>query len=159
MKSKLFVIALATAVTASHFTRGLRGTYPAIESYALRPGIVASPRYGHGGALCEVSFEKRRIQPDSVDLDTTMPRELVLKLVDELASPTERGKSSSGIKGFDYLDHINGESAIAVADYENVTVQIYRDRSVHGDAAATVIWKNVCGGWPRPSNHQHRPQE
>lgn len=121
--------------------------YARVESYEIRPGVLAMPKYAKDGTLCQVSIEKLRVQPDAVDLGaSTMPRNLVLEMVDELAPPSERGSATVQLAGFDYIDIIDGSVDIATANYRNVSVQIYKTTSVPGDMAAVLQWnREACG--------------
>jgi hypothetical protein len=116
-----------------------------VESYEIRPGVLATPAYSKNGALCEVSIEKRHVQRDTVDLGSTIPRKVVLEMIDELAPPSERGKATVQLGGLDYMDVISGSMAIATAEYQNVSVRIFRTRSESGDTAVVLKWKNDCG--------------
>jgi hypothetical protein len=78
-----------------------------------------------------------------VDLDGTIPREIVLELIDELAPPAERGKSTREPGSFDY-DFISGSMVVTPIDYENVSIQIHRTRPGFGDKAVILRWKNAC---------------
>lgn len=119
--------------------------YPRVESYEVRPGVLATPIYGPGGQLCQVSFEQRHIQQDAVHMQSAMPRKLVLEIINELAPSHERGRPILEVAGDDYLDIISGDSMTTVADYENVSVQIFKMRSGPDDVAAIIEWKHACG--------------
>jgi hypothetical protein len=134
--SSLFV------VVGGYITHPSLARYPRVESYEIRPGILAMPKYAENGEVCQVSIEKLHIQPKGVDLGpSTMPRELVLEMIDELAPPSERGKAITQLAGFDYIDVINGTTDVAAANYENVSVQIYGTTTTHGDIAVILDWK------------------
>lgn len=124
---------------APHF----QSRYPRIDSYEIRPGILVTP-VSMKGTLCQVSFEQRHVQKDAVHMQSTMPRELVLEIIDELAPPDVRGKPLWQVAGFDYMDSISGSTAVSIANYKNVTVQIYKTRSESGDVATIIEWKHAC---------------
>lgn len=119
----------------------LQSHYTRVEAYEIRPGLLGIPKYAEDSTLCEISLEKRHVQSDAVDLGATMPREVVLEIIDELAPPTERGKPLMQLAGSDYIDAVSGSTSVSLADYENVSVQIFRTRSQPGDIAAIVKWK------------------
>lgn len=142
MKWLLGVLLITIGTFAARTTHQFPASYPRVESYEIRPGVLAMPKYADDGELCQVSIEKLHVQQSSVELGApTMSREIVLKIVDELAPPSERGRAISQIGGFDYIDVINGTVDIAAANYENVSVQIYGSTSVHGDVAVVLHWK------------------
>jgi hypothetical protein len=134
-----FVTLVIVGVSATHQSLA---SYPRVESCEIRPGVLAMPRYADDGELCQVSIEKLHVQRNGVELGVpTMPRETVLKIIDELAPPSERGKAISQFAGFDYIDVINGTADIAAANYENLSVQIYGSTSASGDVAVVLRWK------------------
>ncbi len=118
--------------------------YPRFESYEIRPGVLATPKYISRGGLCEIFIEKRHLQGETAEMEPTIPRELLLEMVDELAPRSERGKATTQLAGYDYIDQIDGATAVTFAEYERVSIQIYRATSGIGDTAAIVRWKNVC---------------
>lgn len=137
---------LLSALTAfsMHPARDFQSRYPRLESYEVRPDVLATPKYGAHGLLCEISIEKRHVQGDIVDLGATIPHELTVKIIDELAPPSERGKRTGVVGKFDY-EMISGTTAVTMLDYENITGQIYRATSGSGDTAIVLKWKNACG--------------
>lgn len=132
-----------------HPARDFESRYPRFESYQIRPGVFATPRYAETGILCAVSIEKRHVQGDTVDLGSTIQHKVALEIIDELAPPSERGKATMQLAGHDYIDLINGSSTVSIAEYENVSVQIH-GTSTHatitdsGDLAVILTWKNIC---------------
>jgi hypothetical protein len=122
----------------------LQSRYTRVESYEVRPDVLATPKYGANGSLCEIAIEKRHVQRDVVDLGATIPHEVTLQIIDELAPPFKRGKRTGALGKFDY-EMISGTSGVTVLDYENVTGQIFRETSGSGDTAIILRWKNACG--------------
>jgi hypothetical protein len=144
MKLALGACALIFVAGIAHPDRDFNTRYNRVESYEIRPGTFATPSYTDSGALCEVSIEKRHVQGGKVDLSSTLSRKVVLGIIDELAPSYERGKATMQLAGSDYIDVINGSSDVAMADYDNVSIQIFGNRSDSGDIAAIIKWKNVC---------------
>jgi hypothetical protein len=138
----LLGISFLTVVLGVTATHQFPASYPRLESYEIRPGVLAMPKYADDGELCQVSIERLHVQQGGVELGVpTMSRETVLKMIDELAPPSERGKAITQLAGFDYIDVINGTDDVAAANYENVSVQIYGSTSVLGDVAVVLRWK------------------
>jgi hypothetical protein len=115
-----------------------------VESYEIRPGVLATPKYARNGALCQISIEKRHVQDASVDLGSTIPHKLSLEMIEELAPPSERGRADLQFAGSDYIYAGSGSMEIATADYKNILVQIFKTRSDPGDTAVILKWKNAC---------------
>jgi len=151
MKWIFGVSSLVIAVLGMHSAQELRSRYTRVESYEIRPGVLAMPKYAKDGTICQISIEKLHVQSDSVELGTpTMSHELVLEMIDELAPQSVRGNALTHFAGLDYVDEINGLTDVAVANYESISVRIFRLRSDDGDIAAILQWKRKqCGGWPR----------
>jgi hypothetical protein len=118
--------------------------YPRVESYEIRRGVLATPVYSPSGAVCQVSFEQHHVQKDAVHMQAEMSHDLVLQIINELAPPYARGNPLWQVGGYEYLDITSGNSVTSVADYENVSVQIFYNQSDTGDAAAIIKWKNAC---------------
>jgi hypothetical protein len=153
MKWILGISSSVLAVLSVDAAHQLLARYPRVESYEIRPGVLAMPKYAANGEVCQVSIEKPHIQRSSVELGaSTMPRELVLAMIDELAPPSERGKAITQLAGFDYIDVINGTADVAAANYENVSVRIYGSTSTPGDVAVILDWKRrACASSKLPT--------
>jgi hypothetical protein len=142
MKWILGISSLAVVIFGVPATQQFPASYPRVESYEIRPGVLAMPKYADDGELCQVSIEKLHIQQSGVELGVpTMSRETVLKIIDELAPPSERGKAISQLAGHDYIDVINGTADVAAANYQYLSVRIYGSTSSPGDVAVVLDWK------------------
>ena len=123
MKWMLGISSLIVVILGVPATHQFRVSYPRVEACEIRPGVLAMPKYADDGALYQISIEKLHIQQNVVELGVpTMSRETVLKMIYELAPPSERGKAISQLAGFDYIDVINGTADVSAANYENVLV-------------------------------------
>jgi hypothetical protein len=122
--------------------------YKAVEAYEVRPGILLMPRYSENGEICEIGLERRHYSPEKIYLDSTLSREEIGQIADELAPANERGPKASGIEGA--YTSIAGHGLTSVTEYENISIQIYGDVLPHSrkneivanDIAATIKWKN-----------------
>lgn len=156
MKWMLGISCLIVAILGVSATHQFLATYPRVEAYEIRPGVLAMPKYADDGELCQVAIEKLHVQQDVVELGVpTMPRATVLEMIDELAPPSERGKAISQLAGFDYIDVVNGTADISAANYENVLVQIHGSTSASGDVAVVLDWnRKACASSKRSSPSQ-----
>lgn len=134
------ILALGATLRSS---QDFRSRYQLIQSYEIRPGVLATPKYGSNGTLCEVSVEKRHVQGDTVDLGATMPRKLMLNIANELAPDHERGQPTHQFGRFDY-ENVSGSSAVTIQDYAFLSIHIYRATSESGDTAMILQWKNAA---------------
>src|SRR5437763_2528697 len=81
--------------------------FKSIETYEIRPGILMMPRYTNDGQVCEIALEKHHFSYDTADLNTTIPRETFIQLVDELAPLAERGRQTMNF-GREYMYSYSG---------------------------------------------------
>jgi len=121
--------------------------YKAIEAYEIRPGILMMPTYSIDGQVCEVALEARHYSPERIKLDSSLTRQEIDQVFDELAPPIERGARSKGFER-DLISEA-GNAITTSVDYENVLLQIYgesrsagKGKIVTGNIVATIRWKN-----------------
>jgi hypothetical protein len=126
-----------------------------LEVYEIRPGILMMPRYTDDGDVCEVGIERIRYSPNLISRNTSLSREEIDQIVDELAPPGERGPKPKGLFGYDDILQM-GNGYTTIETYENVSVEIYGDASHkcnQGILAATIKWnKRKCKA-ESPSQH------
>jgi hypothetical protein len=109
--------------------------YRAVEAYEIRPGILMMPKYASDKQVCEIVLERHHYSNETASLDSTMPREVITQIADELAPPRERGPLTTAL-GRDYLSAYSGNSVTTFADYKNVSIRIFGIASPAGTAAA-----------------------
>lgn len=115
--------------------------YKAVETYEVRPGVLMMPRYTGDGQVCQIELEKRHYSNETALLDSTLPHEEVLQIVDELVPLSERGPQTMNY-GKEYMSAYSGNSVTTFADYKNVSIDIYGEASPAGDVVAMIRWKN-----------------
>jgi hypothetical protein len=116
--------------------------YKRIEAYQIRPGIMIIPKYSTGGEVCLVAIQRNHFddQEQVASLDSTVPREVLTQIFDELVPPDERGTLTLPDE-FARLSVYGGGSATSLLDYKNVSFQISRLASTPGDVVAVIQWK------------------
>ena len=121
--------------------------YKAVEAYEVRPGILMFPTYSEDGEVCEIGLERRHYSWEIIRLDSTLAREDIDAIVDELAPASERGPKSQN--PLDRLMLVVGPGRTAFEQYENITVEIEggaiinsQKKSTFDDVAAVIIWKH-----------------
>lgn len=149
MKWILGIFSVALIAQIVNPDEKFQSRYKGVESYEVRSGILATPTYGKNGVLCRISLEKRHVQPDIVEMSPTIPSKLTQEIIDELAPPSERGPRSRASGPFDY-EIINGSVAVLPLNYENVSVDIYRETSSQGDTAVILTWDKACSSISKP---------
>lgn len=127
--------------------------YKRVESYEIRPDILATPSYAENGLLCKISVEKRHVQAGVVDMSAMIPRKVSMEIIDELAPPSERGPRNPRSGPFDY-EVGNGSAEVMTIEYENASVQIYSERSSYGDTAVILTWDKACGSTSQPKRNE-----
>jgi hypothetical protein len=73
-------------------------------------------------------------------LDSTLPREVVTQIFDELVPPSERGPLGTNNE-MARLSVYSGNSVTSRLDYKNVSFEISRQASSPGDIVAVIQWK------------------
>ena len=124
--------------------------YQKIEAYEVRPGILMMPRYTANGEVCEIGLERLLYSPKMIRLNSSLARDEIYQLLDELVLANERGKPS---KDTDNEIIESGQSHTTNIEYENVSLRIYgatlpsqKKNEIRVDeVVATVTWKHrVC---------------
>lgn len=118
--------------------------YKAVESYEIQPGILMMPKYAGDGQVCEIVIQREHYAGGVANLYSTIPHEEILKIVDELAPASERGRSLKTL-GEEYISLTSGNSVTTSAEYKNVAVEIIgltEPASSAGDMVALIRWKN-----------------
>jgi hypothetical protein len=114
--------------------------YQRVEAYEVRPGILMMPRYSANGQVCMVVVQKDHYVNEVALLDSTLPREVVTQIFDELVPPSERGPLGTNNE-MARLSVYSGNSVTSRLDYKNVSFEISRQASSPGDIVAVIQWK------------------
>jgi hypothetical protein len=120
--------------------------YKAVEAYEVRPGILMFPTYSNDGQVCEIGLERRHYSPEMIRLDSTLTREDVDAIVDEVAPASDRGPKLDNLLNHFMLVVTPGRTTFEL--YENVTVEIEGGAIVSSkkkltfeeDVAAVIKW-------------------
>jgi len=116
-------------------------SYRRVEAYEVRPGILMMPRFSVDGQVCMVVLQKDHYVHGIADLDSTLSRELVMQVFDELVPPSERGALSTNNE-MARLSVYSGNGVTSLLDYKNVSLEIARQASSAGDIVAVIQWKD-----------------
>jgi hypothetical protein len=114
--------------------------YKRVEAYEVRPGILMMPRYSANGEVCLIVLQKDHYVNGVAVFDSTLPREMVTEIFDDLAPPAERGPQTLN----DELARLSlyaGNSVTWFLDYKNVSLDVSRSTSSPGDIVAVIQWK------------------
>ena len=105
------------------------------------------PRYAEDGQVCEVGLERLHYSPEKIFLYSTLWRQEIDEIVDEVAPASERGARSGGPT--DGLVSMMGHGMTTIEQYEHVTAQIHSalignsEQKGTVDAVAVMItWRN-----------------
>lgn len=115
--------------------------YKRVDAYEVRPGILMMPRYAADGQVCEVAIQRDHYVGEVTELDSTLPRKVVMQIFDELAPPAERGPLTIN-KEFARLSIYGGNTVASFLDYKNVSLDISGSASSPGDIVAVIQWKH-----------------
>lgn len=140
MRSTCLACAIAFLLFPSKPPNERFSKYKRVEAYEVRPGILMMPRSAANGQVCMVLLQKDHYVNGVDDLDSTLPREVLTQIFDELVPTSERGPLTTN-KEFDRLSVYTGNSVTSLHDYENVSFDISRLASSPGDIIAVIRWK------------------
>jgi hypothetical protein len=117
--------------------------YRSVNAYEVRPGILMTAKYAEDGQVCEVMIEKEHQTPGKVDLGSTIPRELVNRLINEIVPLADRGKPTKQYLRNNAESTISGTVEVTESDFEKVSIEILGSVSpcASGDVTATIRWK------------------
>jgi hypothetical protein len=111
---------------------------PISETYLVRPGIVASARYGGSGHVCEIVLSPRKPSSLIKSGNYTIESKELTEVLDELVPLNERGKYLIGT--FDNITCLRANDCQGVqSKWENVV--IYRNGSTGNEHYATIQWR------------------
>jgi hypothetical protein len=116
--------------------------YKAVETYEVRPGILMLPNYASDGQVCRIELEKRHYSNEAAFLDSKIPHEVMIQIINELVPPNERGPLTMNF-GTEYMSEYSGNSVTTFAEYKNVSIDIYSEAKSAGDVVALIKWKNL----------------
>jgi hypothetical protein len=118
--------------------------YKYVESYEIRPGVLMIPTYSDDGEVCEIGLERKHYSYGQVEMDGGLDRNVIDRVIDELAPPHDRGPRAKEFPEGDLVNQ-SGHSVISSEAYENVLINIYADNSRacnRGEIVATIRWRN-----------------
>ena len=116
--------------------------YKSIEAYEVRPGILVLATRSADGQPCQVVIEKEHYSNGEANLDSTMPHELVMQIVDELVPDSEKGPLMMDKELARLWVYGGGSASWLGGNYKNVSIDIARLQSEAGDIVSVVKWKN-----------------
>jgi len=114
--------------------------YKRVEAYEVRAGILMMPRYSANGQVCMVVVQKDHYVDGVAVLDSTLPREVVTQVFEELVPPSERGPLNTENEMARLSVH-SGNGVTSQLDYKNISFDISRQASSPGDIIAVIQWK------------------
>jgi hypothetical protein len=121
--------------------------YKSVEAYEIRPGILVMPIYAQDGQLCEAVFQKEIYKVGAGVLDSGMPHELVMQMIDELVPDSEKGPLLIDPEFSRLWLYAGGSVSWIGGDRKNVFIDIARMQSSQDDYIAVIKWKNRGCAW------------
>jgi hypothetical protein len=139
----VYLMAAFTSCTWGQIAADISAKYPVVNAYEVRPGILMTAKYTKEGQVCEMALEKRHKTSERIDLGSTISRELIRQLVDELVPMNERGKPTKQYLRNNSESTITGNVEVTESEFENVFIEIVGSVSpeASGDVVATIHWK------------------
>lgn len=128
----LFVSLPVAAQTSGELRRQYRLT-SAVESFEVRPGIIATVSYGANGQAFQVLIRHQR-SSTSVSAQDEMPYKLVAELLEEFAPAAKRGRRCRS--PFEFQSERNH---YVTTTYENVSIDsVEHDTELDSATASSV---------------------
>jgi hypothetical protein len=148
----LLVVVIYGAAAEAQTQASLGAKYPVVSAYLVRPDVLMTAKFSDDGQVCEMELEKRHWTTGKVDTGPGMPRELVRRLIDELAPPSERGRPAKNYLRNNSESTITGNVEFTESDFERVSIEIVGSTSPGeaGDVVVTIRWKNRACSVARP---------
>jgi hypothetical protein len=147
MAKRLFVTCVLLFLPVGPPQKNTFAKYKAVEAYEVQPGLLMFPRYAEDGQVCEIGIERRHYSPEKIVLYSTLSRNEMDAIVNDLAPPNERGPGPGG--PFNGLVAVMGHGKTATEEYQNVFVRIHSvlydapdKQLITDDVVMTIEWKN-----------------
>jgi hypothetical protein len=117
--------------------------YKSVAAYEVLQGILVLPRYASDGQICEAAIQANHYSENVMRFDSTMPRDTVDQIVNELVPDSEKGPLLED-KDLARLEIYAGHSVTSFMDYKNVSIDISRGDTDHGEIVAVIKWKHAA---------------
>jgi hypothetical protein len=116
-------LAVALFSLGSQPNSGVLSKYKKVEAYEIRPGVLAMPKYGANGQVCEVGVVRQSYSPELIRIGESFSNQEIDQIVDDLAPSVERGKKAEGFLADMVV--VTGVVMTETTVYENITVHRY----------------------------------
>ena len=146
LKSLLVIFLLSVSLFAQTSSE-LRKKYQvsnAIETFEVRPNVMATFFYGEGGQAIAIFIRPRPTSDTNNQSKTEMPDKIAEEVLDELVPVSVRGKSRAGQS----IDFVSGRNIYQTMSYENLTV----DKTMHQStidkltvSQIYIVWQKTLG--------------
>jgi hypothetical protein len=136
--------ALATLIPVQMLTQTesqLDQNYTKLRVYAVRPNISLTAKFGGDGRVCEMALEPRRYDGDKVALLSSLPKQEIVNIIEEVVPESDRGRRLEGGGFSKWLESdVSGDAIFTTYRYENMTIQVYGTiRKKDSDRMAAVV--------------------
>jgi hypothetical protein len=114
--------------------------YKPVEAFEVRPGILVMPTYSSDGQICQAVIQKEHYSDGVIHLDSTMPRDVVDRVVNEIVPDSEKGPLAED-KEFARLSLYGGHVITSFVEYKNVSIDVSRNQGDKDEVVALIRWK------------------
>jgi hypothetical protein len=159
----LFLMTIFANCAWAQTAADISAKYPVVNAYDVHPGILMIAKYANDGQVCEITLEKRRERSGRIIIDSsTISREIILQLIDELVPVAERGKPMKEYPlNMMFETFESGNLELTEAEFEKVHIAIAgsRSKNIFGDVFVWITWKQrTCAAPPvLPTVKSHIP--
>lgn len=145
LKSFLLILLCAFPLVAQT-SADLRKKYQistAVETFEVRPNIVATVSYGEGGQAISILITPRPTSDTNDQSKNSMPLKVAEELVEEFAPVSVRGKLYQNT-----VDLVSGRNVYRSMNYDNLTIDINLhdlDTKSPNVSQIYISWKKTAG--------------
>lgn len=151
----LFLLGNTAALVAQQTAKELEAFHPAVKSYELLPGVLATPKFRTDDHICEMALQKRLVSRNGIQLDGYMPEGLVDMVVD---MATGRGGNMKGYRDKGVIT-LAGDAKTTTFKLDDFSVEVTeRNKNPQGGPTLVVVkWTNwPCSKEPEKDRKQFR---
>jgi len=146
--SLAILVALIPANATAQTESQLDQNYTRLRVYAVRPNISLTPKFGKDGRVCQMVFEPRRYDGQTIVLVSNLQEQETVGVIEEVVPESDRGRRVEGGGFSKWLkSDIAGGFITTTYRYDNMTIQFHgtvRKKDVDSMVAVVTFPQRSC---------------